>query len=142
MSDSESKVWKLTLKDEKKSISKSTDKNITIKSDGTVTIPYTYTDENEQNKVNQISVIITDKAYDKADSQILYYGALKDITATDGDTSEGGVPLSGKGTFKLPSNLPDGYKVYILAESVGGEKQTDYFASTRACADEYSHRRA
>ncbi len=119
--------WKLTLKDTGKTI-KVTDNEVVFKAtDGTITVPYTYTDtaEADAEKVNQISVMITDKAYTESDAQILYYGALQgvDISAT-----------TGTGTFALPSGLSGktlgtDYHVYILAEHTTDANTTDY-AST------------
>ncbi|MDY3745996.1 MAG: DUF6273 domain-containing protein, partial [Lachnospiraceae bacterium] len=76
--------WKLTLKDTEKSVKLTEGRSVTKASDGTITVPYTYTDKEnatEKEKVNQISVMITDKAYDAEkvanaqEAQILYYGA-------------------------------------------------------------------
>ena len=115
--------WKLTLADAGKTI-KVTDKKVISKAtDGTITVPYTYTDTatEDKEKVNQISVMITDKTYTEDDAEILYYGALNvsDITAT-----------TGTGTFVLPSSLTGtpgtDYHVYILAEHVNSGNATDY----------------
>ncbi len=112
--------WKLTLKDSGKTVSVTDGKNVTKKSDGTITVPYTYTDTatDSDEKVNQISVMITDGPF-TGGANILYYGRL------DTDLSKG------TGTFKLPSDLSgktlgSGYHLYILAEHVSGEKVTDY----------------
>lgn len=75
-----------------------------------ITVPYTYSG----NDVSQISVMITNKAYHESGAEVLYYGALQ------GNEDEN------KGTFELPSDLPDGYKIYILAEDVNTGKYTDY----------------
>ena len=92
--------------------------------DGTITVPYTYTDTatTAGEKVNQISVMITDKAYTEADAQILYYGALQGTTFT---------AANGKGTFALPNGLNQkvmgtDYHLYILAEHVNTTNVTDY----------------
>ncbi len=128
--------WKLTLADSGKSV-KVTDNEKVIKSaDGTITVPYTYTDTvaTEAEKVNQISVMITDKAYTESDVNILYYGALQNIKDADGNASTVANAATGTGTFELPSGL-DGkvigtdYHVYILAEHTTDTNATDY-AST------------
>ena len=114
--------WKLTLKDDRKTISVTDNSAVTRSADGVITVPYTYTDTatTDAEKVNQISVMITDKAYTESNAQILYYGALQ----TDSINS-------GNGTFELPNGL-DGktfgndYRVYILAEHVNNTNATDY----------------
>lgn len=117
--------WKLTLYDTGKTI-KVTDNKYVVKSEnGIITVPYTYTDTAaaDVQRVNQISVMITDKAYTEADANILYYGALQDASISDGGTT-------GTGTFVLPSattgTLGTDYYVYIIAEHVSGDNVTDY----------------
>ena len=128
--------WKLTLSDTGKTI-KVTDNEVVSKAtDGTITVPYTYTDTatEDEEKVNQISVMITDKAYTESDAAILYYGALQgvDISAT-----------TGTGTFVMPSGL-DGkvlgtdYRVYILAEHTTGTNATDYASTPVEITDIYN----
>lgn len=124
--------YKLTLKDAEKSVALTEGRSVTKASDGTITVPYTYTDKEnatDKEKVNQISVMITDKAYDaeKAanaqEAQILYYGALQDIKDAEGTASTVAKVATGTGTFVLPSGL-DGkmqgkdYHIYLLAEHV------------------------
>ena len=119
-----SNEWKLTLKDAGKTVNVTKNKAVTKSADGLITVPYTYTDTatTDAEKVNQISVMITDKAYTESDAQILYYGALQTDSINSG---------SGKGTFELPNGL-DGktlgsdYHVYILAEHVNDTNATDY----------------
>ena len=116
--------WKLTLKDDRKTINVTDNNVVTRSADGVITVPYTYTDTatTDAEKANQISVMITDKAYTESDAQILYYGALQTDSINSG---------SGKGTFELPNGL-DGktlgsdYHVYILAEHVNNTNATDY----------------
>lgn len=118
------KLWKLTLKDAGKTVNVTENKAVTKSADGVITVPYTYKDTatTDAEKVNQISVMITDKAYTESDAQILYYGALQTDSINSG---------SGKGTFELPNGL-DGktlgsdYHVYILAEHVNDTNATDY----------------
>ena len=107
---SETKEWKLTLLDSAKTV-KVTDGSYVTKSGDTITVPYTYTGSD----VSQISVMITSGAYDAAGTEILYYGKLNTTLVS-----------SGIGIFELPTGLPAGYKMYILAEDVNGENYTDY----------------
>lgn len=128
VSDSTAKTWKLTLLDSSKSVSVSNGQNITRADNGgavTITVPYTYADSNTTNAVSQISVMLTDKAYDASDAKVLYYGALQGVTISN---------TTGTGTFTLPSDLADktcgtDYYAYIIAEDVNGNTETDY-AST------------
>lgn len=114
--------WKLTLSDTGKTVKITADEKVTKASDGTITVPYTYTDTatTDAEKVNQISVMITDQAYTEAGAKILYYGALQGVNIT---------ASSGTGTFVLPTGLNEGYHIYILAEHVNANNATDY-AST------------
>ena len=131
--------WKLTLKDTEKSVALTEGRSVTKASDGTITVPYTYTDKEnatDSENVNQISVMITDKAYDaeKAanaqEAQILYYGALQDIKDAEGNDSTVAESSTGTGTFTLPSNLTGtlgtDYHIYLLAEHVNADNSTDY----------------
>ena len=117
--DSSEKSYKLTVKDADLKIAITSGQS--VKTYGkTVEIPYTVSGGNEY-KINQISVLITDKEYTKADATIKYYGALRT------DFSNGSP--SGKNTFVLPDEYEDTDKVYILAETVYlGDNflQTDY----------------
>ena len=132
--------WKLTLKDDAKSVKLTEGRSVTKASDGTITVPYTYKDKEnatEKEKVNQISVMITDKAYDaeKAvnaqEAQILYYGALQEIKNAEGNESTVAETSTGTGTFALPSGLTEktqgeDYHIYLLAEHVNDDNNTDY----------------
>jgi hypothetical protein len=62
--------------------------------------------------------MITSGEYTASGTEILYYGKLD--TALSDETREG------SGTFTLPNDLPDGYKMYILAEDANGVNYTDY----------------
>ena len=113
--------WTLTLKDTNKTIQLTSGKEAVLAADGTVTIPYTYSDSrNSQNPVNQVSVLITDKAYTDKDAKVLYYGALS------GNTTQS----IGTGTFTLPQTLTGtwgtDYQVYLLAECVTDGNYSDY----------------
>jgi len=119
--------WKLTLKDSGKSVALTPGRSATKAGDGTITVPYTYADSaaSDSEKVNQISVMITDKTYGSEGAQILYYGALQGVT------KEAGVMTSaGTGTFALPSGLSGtcgtDYHIYLLAEHVNGGNNTDF----------------
>lgn len=109
--------WKLTLLDKSKSVRVAEGQN--VKRQGTtITVPYTYTGSD----VSQISIMITNKAYEASDAQVLYYGKLQDVTT--GSTI-------GTGTFTLPEDLASkkcgtDYYAYIIAEDINGETMTDY----------------
>lgn len=132
--------WKLTLKDTGKAVALTKGRRVTKASDGTITVPYTYTDkaETESEKVNQISVMITDKVYDTSkkaseqETQILYYGALGNIRNTEGEESTVAGSTTGIGTFSLPGSLTgtmgEDYYIYLLAEHVNTteRRNTDY----------------
>lgn len=106
-------TWKLTLKDDSETVGV-TDGQTVLQNGSTVTVPYIYTGDD----VSQISIMITDKAYTESDAGILYYGAL---TTTLNTTTK-----AGTGTFTLPAGLPDGYKIYMMAEDVNESNLTDY----------------
>lgn len=108
--DSDTRAWKLTLSDIGKTVAVAGGGTVT-RSGNTITVPYTYTGSD----VSQISVMITNGAYDQAGTEILYYGKLNTALSA-----------SGTGTFTLPSGLPDGYKLYIMAEDVNDGNHTDY----------------
>lgn len=121
-----SSEWKLTLRDPGKSVSVPDGEAVVLEKDGTVLVPYTYTDGSGQNPVNQISVMITDRGYTEDGARILYYGALQDIKDGSGESVSVSEAHSGTGTFVLPKGLPGGYRVYLLAECVSGGWYTDY----------------
>lgn len=128
--------WKLTLKDSGKTVALTEERNVTKASNGTITVPYTYTDTSadDAEKVNQISVMITDKAYDKTktaneqEAKILYYGALDNIKNAEGTESTVAETKTGTGTFVLPSGLTGklgkDYHIYLLAEHVNTDDST------------------
>ena len=132
--------WKLTLKDKEKSVVLTEGRSVTKAGNGTITVPYTYTDKEnatEKEKVNQISVMIADKAYDAEkvanaqEAQILYYGALQDIKNAKGTESTVAESSTGTGTFALPNALTEkkqgeDYHIYLLAEHVNDDNNTDY----------------
>jgi len=113
--------YKLTLKDDNMNIAVTDGKAVT-RIDDTVTIPYTTTGTNAGN-ATQVSVLITDKPYEagKAVTSGFYYEKL----------NVGSWNTSGTGTFDIPNTYRDkiwgkDYHIYILAEDVNGEKETDY----------------
>jgi len=128
--------WKLTLADTGKTVQVIEDKKVIKAADGTITVPYTYTDAAtaEAEKVNQISVMITDKAYAAEGAKILYYGALQNIKDANGSDSTVSNAATGTGTFELPDvltgTLGEDYHVYILAEHVNENSNATDYAST------------
>ena len=115
--------YKLTLFDEGLSIALQ-DEEIVSVSDDIVSVPYCISGDNKDN-TTQVSVLILDKAYnakDTANTNILYYGKMNNTQ---------GFSTTGTGTFSLPDDLylddwGTEYYVYMLAEDVNGEKETDY----------------
>lgn len=111
----------LTLYDTRKQVELTADGNSAyIDANADIWVPYSYTDTAETDeKVNQISVMITDKVYTNDDAKILYYGALQGITDIEQTT--------GMGRFAFPdgSDLTNSH-VYLIAEHISGENQTDY----------------
>lgn len=94
------------------------------KSGNTVTIPYTISGTNSGN-ATQVSVLVLDKEYTAGNTngaKVLDYQKLNDVNSTS--TSE-------SGTYTLSDDLSGkaagtDYHVYILAEDVNDEKETDY----------------
>ncbi len=112
--------YKLTVKDEGLSVSY----NNVEGEDDRISVSYTFEDNSESADPTQISVVVTDKAWDSEtklnEINVIQYTKL----AMDSFGS------SGTGTFTLDPN-PTGtwgkdYHVYILAEDVNGEHETDY----------------
>ena len=125
---STAKEWKLTLLDNNKTVRVTRGQSVSRSDDTgntttTLTVPYTYTDSNTGNPVSQISFMITDKPYTDRSAQVLYYEELGQTTIADGGAS-------GTGTLTLSTELVDrcerDYFAYIIAESVNGDKETDY----------------
>jgi hypothetical protein len=115
--------YKFTLLDNDMNIELPTDKKVTG-SGNSIVVPYSMYGSNINN-ATQISVLILDKSYVSGNAngaEILYYGKLN-ISGT--------LKSEGEGTFTFPSNLKKekwgkDYKVYIIAEDVNLEKETDY----------------
>ena len=104
------KDWKLTLLDTGKKVGIQSGKSVSV-SGSTVKVPYT----SSGSGINQISVMITNKEITQTGASVLYYGALSTSSLSQGEAS-----------FTLPSGLPSGYKMYILAEKVGASTASDY----------------
>lgn len=110
--------YKLTILDKDMIIAGNGD---VTRKNNVITIPYTLSGTN-MDKATNISVLILENAYnekDKDNAVVKYYGSL-DTTNT-----------TGAGTFTLPDEFADkecgkDYYVYILAEDINGEKETDY----------------
>ena len=91
-----------------------------------ITVPFSYSGRDSM-YCNRFSVLITDKKWSAGNTnnaKILHYGDL-DCSTLSGE---------GVGTFTLPNNLDylgwgKDFHVYIIAEVVNGEHETDY-AST------------
>lgn len=131
------KIWKLTLKDSRKTVQKTQFKSVEEEMDGSIVVPYTYTDTasfSDEDNVNQISIMITDKAYSESNAnnaKILYYGALQNIKNSSGEDSAVANAEQGTGTFVLPNalkgqKLGEDYHIYLLAERVNGEDQNSF----------------
>lgn len=123
MTEAVGNTWKATVVDSAKSVNVQENERAIITRSGYVTIPYAYTDSNADYPVNQVTVIITNKDYQDEDAEILYYGSLLD--SLDDQTEYEGV-FKGVGEFKLPSDLPEGYKIYLIAEHISETTETDY----------------
>ena len=105
-------TWKLTLADESKTVG--IQHNACVVKDGTtVTVPYTYAGSD----ISQLSIMITSTERTDAAAEVLYYGKLVSVSGTEGSGSE---------TFTLPAGLPEGYKVYLLAEDINDGNLTNY----------------
>ncbi len=108
------KEWKVTLKDESKTV---TAGKATLNVND-VSVPVTLSGEN----IDQVSVVITDGDINSANTSVLYYGKLAGV--------DGNVTTEQTGTFTLPDELAGGYKVYLLAEDLNTDAEagsiTDY----------------
>ncbi|MBR3057033.1 MAG: hypothetical protein IKG93_03595 [Clostridiales bacterium] len=110
---------KLTLLDEKMQLSRPETEAVYM-FNGKMNIPYKISG-NDAGKATRLSVIITDGSYVANDSTLLYYGPLD---CGDSFTTQG------RGTFTLPEDiwglLGEDYHLYIVAEDMNGEHETDY----------------
>ena len=119
---SEQKSYKLTLSDNELGI-KVTDGKKVSRSGNDITVPYTIT-KGHALSANRVSLLIIDKKYVPGEVLTSGFSYLK-LTDLDGTKT------SGTGTFTLPENYRSltwgsDYFVYILAEDVNGEKESDY----------------
>ena len=110
--------YKLTLKDDDLKISP----GAVTRAGTTVTVPYEITGSHSDN-ATQVSVLITDRPYSGRTARTVGYTYKK--------LSMNVWRKSGTGTFTLPDKYANktwgsDYHVYILAEDVNGEKETDY----------------
>ncbi|MFW5676333.1 MAG: YDG domain-containing protein, partial [Acetivibrio ethanolgignens] len=129
--------YKMTLSDSNKEIRITGGKSVTFDTeDGTITVPYTYTDgaTEDAEKVNRISYMITDKPYTQSNVRVLSYGALQNIKNADGESSSAADAAAGTGTFTLSDDLKrktlgTDYHLYIIAEHVNETAATDYAGS-------------
>lgn len=127
--DSTSMVWKMTLLDTGKTVNVTDGKTVTrtdTNAGVVIAVPYTYAGKD----VTRISVVITDRAYTDDGAQVLYYGALQEVS---------GNRTTGTGAFVLPADLKDqicgtNYYAYLIAENVNGDHQTDYASHFYAIA--------
>ena len=111
--------YKLTILDPQLSIALPSSGQTTI-TDNKVSVPYVITGQNATN-ANRVSYLITDKPYTDSNAKILYYGSLADGLSS----------TIGRARFSLPSGCDinkwgSGYYVYIVAECVNGQYETDY----------------
>lgn len=115
-------IYKLTLKDPGISVSLTSGKFV-YESGSSICVPYTVSGSHASS-VTQMSLLITDRAYNDSAS-ILFYGKT---------TVSGSVTSSGVASFTLPSNLNydnwgTGYHVYLVPEDINGNHETDYAAT-------------
>ena len=114
--------YKLTLKDSNLKVAVQSGQKTKLIGDKKISVPYTISGSDAGN-ATRASVLILDKAYTEGNTnsaKILYYGALG---GTFGKTATG--------TFSLPSSLDmsgwgSKYHVYILAEDVNRDTESDY----------------
>ena len=114
--------YKLTVKDDELKVAVTAGRNIGVNGKK-ITVPYTVSG-NHADQASRVSVLILDKEYapgNTNDANIIYYNKLSGAYA----------PTGKEGTFELPSSLDisgwgTDYFVYILAEQLNNEKETDY----------------
>ncbi|MBO4266147.1 MAG: hypothetical protein J5910_03055 [Lachnospiraceae bacterium] len=102
--------WKLTVKDDGLTVAKN---GSVTRTGTTITVPYTIT-KTGTSDYDRVSVFISNKEWNAEGAVLKYYGEL--------DTSAG----DGTGSFTLPGDYDPSWKVYILAEKINGDTQTDY----------------
>ena len=116
-------VYKLTLSDNNMEISVPDGSHIS-RNGNTITVPYAISGTDFGN-ADRVSVLITDEPYTAGEAKTEGYTYLELNTGTDAFS------VNGTGTFTLPDDYSDKvcgtyYYVYILAEDVNEEKETDY----------------
>ena len=102
--------YKLTLSDSNMVFNKTTTPSV---NDGVLSFEYSITGS-DKDKANHISVVYTDKDYTESDAKVLGY----DQYALDG--------LTGTININIPDDYVGGRKIYVFAEEVNDEKETDY----------------
>ena len=127
--------YKLTLKDDNMNIAVTDGKAVTRKDD-TVTVPYTITTGTNAGNATQVSVLITDKPYEAGKAVTTGFDYQK--------LNVGTWSPSGTGTFDIPNTYRDkisgkDYHIYILAEDVNGEKETDYASEPVEIKEIHTH---
>ena len=73
-------------------------------------------------EANGISVLVTDKEFGNADARILGYSFVNETSAS-GSVHKGSFTLD---PYKLSGNVGKDIFIYLIAEMVNGEKETDY----------------
>ena len=120
---SEQGAYKLMITDKGLGIALTEGSLVTI-TDNKVTVPFTVTDNSETAAPGRVSVIVTDGSWGEngwsEGAELLQYAQL------DMDS----FALSGEGAFTLDAAISGewgkDYHVYLIAEDINGEKETDY----------------
>ena len=112
-------AYKLTIKDSGLKVTVPSDKEVVL-NNNVMTIPYAISGDRAA-EATQLSVLVTDKLYSEKDAQVLYYGKVN---------GEGALSKKGEVSVTLPDTVAgtcgDAYFVYLIAEDVNGENETDY----------------
>ena len=117
--ENEANAYKLTLSDSNLKIAVPAGQYVTA-TGTTITVPYAISGK-DAGTATRASILITKGEWDAEKANIILYDELGASTASSGTfTLPSGYDLSGWGTD---------YHVYILAEDINGEQETDY-AST------------
>ena len=103
--------WKLTVKDDGLTVAKN---GSVTRTGTTIKVPYTVTVAAATSSYDRVSVFISDKEWNAEGAVLKYYGELETSAA------------DGTGSFTLPGDYDPSWKVYILAEKINGDTQTDY----------------
>ncbi|MFV0528715.1 MAG: InlB B-repeat-containing protein [Lachnospiraceae bacterium] len=106
--------WRLTIEDTTQSVE--VGEGVTL-SEGTLTIPYTFTEGVGGGFAAKLSVMITNRRIYTAGAEILYYGQVQDLVYT--------------GVGEVQVTVPEAVRtgggcVYIFSETNYGAKMTDY----------------